>query len=229
MKDGGAFFRGLHVGLRFPAVVCPVRNPMKPAAAMHPRALAPRLALVALLAVGACTGHRGTAAGFVVSSPALADGGELPTDYTGDGSASTLPLHWRGAPSGTACYALVMHHTDPEGKERCYWVLYDIPGTASGLPKNAQGIGRLGANSINGQTAYAPPHSKGPGPKTYTVTVYALSKQTGLDSPTPVSREALMGAIKDSIIASADLSFFYTRSRASIARDELELSTNQKQ
>ena len=49
-------------------------------------------------------------------------------DYTGDGSRSTLPLEWAGAPSGTKDYALIMHHVDPEGKTKWYWILYNIPG-----------------------------------------------------------------------------------------------------
>jgi len=52
---------------------------------------------------------------LVLTSPEVKDGGILPTDYTGDGSSSTLPLSWEGAPEGTKSFVIIMHHVDPEG------------------------------------------------------------------------------------------------------------------
>ena len=101
-------------------------------------------------------------AGFVLRSSEVTEGGTLPKDYTGDGSAATLPLEWTGAPSGTRSFALIMHHVAPD-MTKWYWVLYNIPADVSSLAKNVKGIGTLGNNSVNGELAYAPPHSKGPG------------------------------------------------------------------
>ena len=136
--------------------------------------------------------------GFVLRSPAVADGGQLPVEFTGDGASATLPLEWSGAPEGTKSFAVVMHHIDPEGKAKWYWVLYDLPASTRSLPKNVSGVGTLGNNSVNGRTAYAPPHSKGPGAKTYIYTLYALSAPVKLDvPPAQVSREVLLAAMKD--------------------------------
>ncbi len=149
---------------------------------------------------------------FVLRSSEVADGGILPIDFTGDGSGSTLPLAWEGGPKGTACYAVIMHHIDPEGKTKWYWVLYNIPANIHRLQKNVTGIGTLGNNSINGRTEYAPPHSRGPGTKTYIYTVYALSAPPQLAVvPTQVTRDVLLVAIKDSILGSAELKVTYTR------------------
>ena len=154
--------------------------------------------------------------GFVLKSPEVADGGQLPMDYTGDGSSSTLPLEWAGAPAGTKDYALIMHHVDPEGKTKWYWILYNIPGDIKSLPRNAQGIGIIGNNSVNGKAEYAPPHSKGPGPKTYVYTVYALSAPVHPGVPAAeVSREILLAAMRDRILASAEMRVTYTRSLGS--------------
>jgi phosphatidylethanolamine-binding protein (PEBP) family uncharacterized protein len=104
-----------------------------------------------------------------------------------------------------------MHHLAPDGT-KWYWILYDIPANVMQLPKNVQGIGKLGNNSINGKTVYAPPHSKGPGAKTYTLTVYALSAAPALAvPPAQVSRDVLLAAMKDRILASAELHVVYTR------------------
>jgi phosphatidylethanolamine-binding protein (PEBP) family uncharacterized protein len=119
----------------------------------------------------------------VVRSPEVADGGTLPKDYIGDGISATLPLEWSGAPAKTTSYALIMHHIDHQGVTKWYWTLYNIPANVHSLPKNVKGVGTLGNNSINDRTEYAPPHSQGPGPKTYVYTVYALSSAPQISAP----------------------------------------------
>lgn len=148
---------------------------------------------------------------FMLRSPEVVEGGTLPKDYTGDGSSSTLPLEWSRAPSGTRSFALIMHHIAPDGI-KWYWVLYNIPPDVSRLPKNVQGVGTLGNNSINRVVGYAPPHSKGPGPKTYTLTLYALSGPPRINVPAAeVSRDVLLAAMKGLVLASAELNVVYTR------------------
>ena len=149
---------------------------------------------------------------FHLSSPAVKDGGDLPKEFTGDGEAATLPLEWTGAPAGVKSYAVIMHHIDPKGITKWYWTLYKIPADVNALPKNVSGVGSLGNNSVNGQVGYAPPHSKGPGPKIYIYTVYALSEELQLSlPPEKVDREALLSAMKGKILASAELHVVYTR------------------
>ena len=71
----------------------------------------------------------------------------------------------------------------------------------------------MGTNSVNNQTGYSPPKSKGPGPKTYVYNVYALSAPPKITVPaSQVSRDVLLSAIKDLTLASAELSVIYTRS-----------------
>ncbi len=149
---------------------------------------------------------------FVLSSPAVVDGGQLPQDYTGDGTSSTLPLEWRGEPAGTKSYAVIMHHIDPEGKTKWYWILYNIPADVTRLPKNVKGVGTLGNNSINHRAEYAPPHSKAPLPKTYIYTVYALSALPKMmdGPPVDVSREVLLTAMNGLILGSAEFKVVYT-------------------
>ncbi len=161
-----------------------------------------------------------TGSSFKLTSPEVVDGGQLPKDYTGDGSASTPPLAWSGAPKGTKSFALIMHHIAPD-KTKWYWILYDIPAEATSLPKNVRGVGTLGNNSVNDRTEYAPPHSKGPGPKTYILTLYALSSPVKLDvEPAQVNRDVLLAAMKDKILASAQLHVVYSRNVPTTRPDE---------
>ncbi len=150
--------------------------------------------------------------GFCLSSPEVAPGGALPSEYTGDGAGVTLPLSWSGAPAGTQAYALIMHHLDPEGVAKWYWTLYDIPAELTGLPKDVHGIGKVGTG-FKGRVGYEPPHSKGPGAKTYTLTLYALSAPVQLNlPPAEVNRAVLLEAMQGRVLASADLNVVYTRS-----------------
>lgn len=149
---------------------------------------------------------------FVLRSLAVTNGGILPVEFTGDGNSSTLPLEWAGAPPDTKSYAVIMHHIDPQGLTKWYWTLYNIPPDVHSLPKNAKGIGTLGNNSVNHKAAYAPPHSKGPGPKTYILTIYALSAPVQISvPPSQVSRNVLLNAMKDLVLDSAELKFTYDR------------------
>ncbi len=150
---------------------------------------------------------------FRLGSPAVADGGALPRAYTGDGEGTTLPLEWAGAPAGTANFAVIMHHVAPDGEIKWYWILYNIPASARRLPRNGLGGGLLGSNSVNGRDEYAPPHSKGPGPKTYVLTVYALSGPVAPGSAGQrVTRDSLLTAMAGKILASAELRVIYSRS-----------------
>lgn len=149
---------------------------------------------------------------FFLRSPAVANGGALPVEFTGDGAGATPPLEWTGAPAGTKSFAVIMHHSPGPGDTKWYWTLYNIPTNIQGLPKNVQGVGTLGSNSVNRRPGYAPPHSKGPGAKTYILTAYALSAPVQISAPpTEVNRDALLVAMKDLILDSAELKVTYDR------------------
>jgi Raf kinase inhibitor-like YbhB/YbcL family protein len=148
---------------------------------------------------------------FVLSSSAVT-GDTLPVDYTCDGEGVSPPLAWSGAPAGTQSYAVIMHHVDPEGVIKWYWVLYDIPASVTSLPRGVTGVGTFGNNGVNGDTAYAPPCSQGPGAKNYVLTVYALSAAPEITvDPSAVSREVLLAAMSDRTLATAQMSVVHTR------------------
>ena len=160
---------------------------------------------------GAPAAAKSLAGSLSLSSPVVSQGGALPSEYTGDGSGVTLPLEWSGAPAGTKAYALTMHHLDPEGVGKWYWTLYDIPAELTGLPKDVSGIGKVGTG-FKGKVGYEPPHSRGPGTKTYILTLYALSAPVQINlPPAQVNRAVLLEAIQDTILASAELNVVYTR------------------
>ena len=150
--------------------------------------------------------------GFVLTSPEIGADSLMPAEFTCDGASASLPLAWSGSPSGTKCFALIMHHEASPTDIHWYWVLYNIPVTVKSLEKNATGTGTAGNNSVNGKTEYTPPCSKGPGLKKYTLTLYALSATVSPAVPDSlVSREVLLEAIKNITLSSASLTVLYSR------------------
>jgi Raf kinase inhibitor-like YbhB/YbcL family protein len=76
------------------------------------------------------------AARFALQSTAFSDGGQLPSDYTCDGSGQSPPLSWTGAPPGTAAYALVAQDTDRTSAANqpfTLWLLYNMPSSLTQL------------------------------------------------------------------------------------------------
>lgn len=147
---------------------------------------------------------------FLLCSPVVEDKAELPKEFTGDGDGISPPLSWSNAPAGTVGYALLMDHIDHQGDCKWYWTIYDIPVSAMSLEKGSHGLGKLGTG-FRGIIGYEPPNSKGPGAKTYVITLYALSTPLSLDSSQKIDRQTLLTAIKGKVLASSSLRVVHTR------------------
>ncbi|NBP82171.1 YbhB/YbcL family Raf kinase inhibitor-like protein, partial [bacterium] len=143
-----------------------------------------------------------------VSSSAIGGDGQLPAEFTCDGAGVSPPLAWSGAPAGTASYALSLWHDSPDGV-KSYWVVHGIPASVTALPKAATGIGVEGLNGRR-RTGYDPMCSRGPGSKTYHVSIYAISKTARLPAD-GVTRDDLLQAIDGAVLAEGQLTFTYTR------------------
>jgi phosphatidylethanolamine-binding protein (PEBP) family uncharacterized protein len=158
---------------------------------------------------------------FTLTSPVVKDGGNLPAEFTGDGESASPPLAWSNLPKGTQSLALLMHHLDPEGKTKIYWLMYDIDPKFSAIAKNTSDFGKMGMSTVHNRVEYAAPHSKGPGAKKYVLTLFALSVQPDLRSaPSPITSESLLSAMKGKILGAADLTVIYTRPTGASNDDE---------
>lgn len=148
---------------------------------------------------------------FILTSPVVEDLQNLPDEFTGDGAGLSPPVQWTGAPAGTQSYAIMMDHVIPGGDKKWYWTVYDIPADTTNLTKDSRSVGKIGTG-FKGTVGYEPPRSKGPGEKTYVLTIYALSGSLDLrDTP---GYEELVAAMKGKVLASSSLRVVYT-SRAS--------------
>jgi phosphatidylethanolamine-binding protein (PEBP) family uncharacterized protein len=147
---------------------------------------------------------------LTLTSSAFLDGGTLPAKYTADGAGVSPPLSWAGPPAGTKEYALTMTTMALDG-QKWNWVLYALPAGTTSLAE-ATTLGTAGASTDGPELRYYPPASKGPGPKTYTFTLYALSAAPSLAVPAAsVTGAVLESAVAPVTLAKTQVSVTYTR------------------
>ncbi len=173
-----------------------------PLALAQPPAAAPTPA--ALAAIPAKGGAR-----LTVTSPAFADGADIPfanTQYR----TNTFPgLAWTAGPAGTKSYAIIMQDTDgPGGRLILHWTIYNIPAGVTkldaGMAPDAKPAGSsYGPNMRGASQPYMGPRPPA-GPKhKYHLQVFALD--TALTVDPAVTFDALTAAMKDHVLASGEV------------------------
>ena len=171
------------------------------------------LGFVLLLSVmvNAQSKESGSATAFTLYSEAFSNNGPFAKLYTCDSLGISPQLAWRNAPAGTKGYAITMHHFPKSGEKLAYIVLYDIAANINYLPAGSTNTGIWGMNSHSNKTGYAPPCSKGPGAKKYSITIYALSEQPKFVNTYSVKIDQLLAAINGHVLDSAVLTVQHTR------------------
>jgi phosphatidylethanolamine-binding protein (PEBP) family uncharacterized protein len=143
-----------------------------------------------------------------LTSDSVDRAGRLSVDCTCDGKRASPSVRWAGAPAGTKSFAITLWHTAPD-MEKSYWLVYRIPANVTSIAQGEQPPGVVGLNDSR-RAEYDPMCSKGPGVKTYHLTVYALSGDPAL-VPEKATRSDLLKAIKDIAIAEGTIDFTYER------------------
>ena len=145
---------------------------------------------------------------FDVTSSSIDSKGMLSVACTCDGDRQSPAVAWKDLPKGTKFVAVSLWHTAPD-QEKSYWVVYNIPADVSELKQNSGNIGTLGQNDRR-RAEYDPMCSKGPGVKTYHITVFALSQDVKLLA-SKASRADLLEAVKGITLGETTLDFKYER------------------
>jgi Raf kinase inhibitor-like YbhB/YbcL family protein len=156
-----------------------------------------------------------------VTTTAWPDGAEIPMRHSarGDNKSPAFEFHWNlgtnpaAAPDGLQSYAVILH--DLEGSanrttvDTFHWSLFNIPGTAKGLPEGL-GSGDLPDGARNGpgiatRNGGAPVYwgpGAGPGPiHHYVFEFFALDAKLNL--PANTTREDLMKAMDGHVVGKA--------------------------
>jgi Raf kinase inhibitor-like YbhB/YbcL family protein len=156
---------------------------------------------------------------FILTSPAFANNGSIPKQYTCEGADISPPLRWSGAPQGAKSFALIIGDPDapdPRAPKMTWvhWVVYDIPAEAQGLPEDAANSG-LPAGVMRGLNDWKRAGYGGPCPPIgrhrYFHMLYALD--TVLPDLGHATKAQLLGAMKGHMIAEAQLVGTYQKGR----------------
>jgi Raf kinase inhibitor-like YbhB/YbcL family protein len=158
---------------------------------------------------------------MVLTSPAFADGTDIPAKYTqlaGDMVVSP-ELNWTNAPINTQSFVLLMHDVDVTRnrttEDQTHWLVWNIPATAKGLPENVPAQPTLQDGTVQGLNGVDKIGYRGPGapaiaPKHhYTFELFALDKKLDLRSDTP--RADVIKALNGHILGKAVCVGFFHR------------------
>ena len=152
--------------------------------------------------------------GFRVESPAFAAGKSIPRKFTCDGEDRSPAIQWTGVPHGTESFALICDDPDAPAGTFVHWVIYGIPGSATGLPEDVAPAPTLPDRSRQGTNSWKKIGFGGPCPPLgkahrYFFKVYALSEMLTLGPG--ATKQQLQGAMEGLILAHAELVGTYAR------------------
>lgn len=139
-----------------------------------------------------------------VSSPAFSFGGEIPQRYTCDGEDYSPPIRIDGVPVNARSLVLIMYDPDAPKGTFYHWIMYNIPPKNITLPENIPAkpetpYGLQGVNDFGVVGYKGPCPPPGLGKHRYYILVMALD--TILDLKPGASKEEVINALKDHVIA----------------------------
>src|SRR5207302_9721370 len=149
-----------------------------------------------------------------VNSSAFGQGESIPKLYTGDGKDISPPLKWADPPAATKSFALIADDPDAPRGTWVHWVLFNLPPDTRNLDEGVQKSETLSNGAKQGKTDFgsvgyggpAPPKGK---PHRYYFKLYALDRQ--LDLPAGATKDQLLTAMKDHVVAEGQLMGRYGR------------------
>lgn len=155
---------------------------------------------------------------LTLTSPAFADGADMPARFTADGAGVSPPLAWTGLPPGTAALVVLVEDAgSPTPQPLVHLIAWDLPPEPAGLDERALpspgcpgDAHRMGWNSFLRPEWLPPDPPSGHGRHDYVFQIYALREPLHLaDEP---GRGALIAAMQGHVLAKGQLTGGYARS-----------------
>src|SRR5215831_717468 len=185
-----------------------------------------RFLFVATFVIGSVCSAQAQRGGGAPAAPPMTmtvagfpDGGEIPVKYSQAapgvpaGEGTSPEIKWANIPPGTQTFMLHMHDMDASRnkttEDQAHWVMWNIPGTATGLPEGVpKGVQRPDGSYQQSATGdmYRGPGAAANGPKHhYVFELYALDTKLDVKPGTDAfeSRINVMKAIQGHVIGKA--------------------------
>lgn len=169
---------------------------------------------LAIGGIATATAAPAAAQGLTLTSPAFGHHGTIPLRNSAYGDNVSPALAWTGAPSGTQSFALILDDPDAGATPFVHWVIYNIPGSATGLPEGIATDAAVAnpAGAHQGLTGLRRPGYFGPRPPagpahSYNFRLVALSTPPNLAEG--LNKETLLAAIEGNILGETTLTGMY--------------------
>jgi len=157
---------------------------------------------------------------FSMTSTGFEDGAVLPDKFTAPTPTefqASPPLAWSNTPEGTVSFVLLLHDLEGTINHRTddvtHWLIYNIPGTAKGLPEGVSPVAQLPDGSVQAPNQRKAPGYLGLGARGiyhhYAFELFALD--TKLNLPIEASRTDVFNAMQGHIQGKAVLLTKYVR------------------
>ena len=152
-------------------------------------------------------------ADFRLTSSAFQQGEPIPTIHSCDGEDTSPRLTWTNPPAGVQSFALLFDDPDAPGGTWVHWVLFNLPAEIRSLPANVASDPELASGGVHGSNSWNSIGYGGPcppgGEHRYFFKLYALDSV--LDVEVGATKEQLLEAMEDHIVAEAELMGTYSR------------------
>lgn len=152
--------------------------------------------------------------GLALTSPVVAAGGVLPTEFSCFGANTSLPVDWTGVPIEAVELVVTLVDVTPAADtddEFVHWTVAGLDPTVIGLAAGSDVVGLEGA--VVGRNDSTEFGWYGPCPPageqhTYVLSLYALRERSGIQ--TGASGDEIIATAQARMLSSAALSFTFT-------------------
>jgi Raf kinase inhibitor-like YbhB/YbcL family protein len=149
-----------------------------------------------------------------LGSPAFKEGEHVPDKYTCNGENLSPELFWGKGDPAIKSFALILDDPDAPRATFTHWVIYNLPGTLTGLPQNVPPKEKLSNGGLQGKNDAMKIGYIGPCPPPGPIHHYNF-RLYGLDSVLSLlagaTKQQLLDAIKGHVIAESRLTGLYQR------------------
>jgi len=157
---------------------------------------------------------------FHISSKSFKPGGKIADQYTCKGQNISPEINWKGAPTQTKSFALIVEDPDAPSQTWVHWVIYNIPVKKTGVDENlyelTEGFPRDEESTggiLQGSNDFKKIGYDGPCPPSgihrYYFELYALNKV--LDLTAGVTKAELISAMQKFILAKTQMMGTYSK------------------
>jgi Raf kinase inhibitor-like YbhB/YbcL family protein len=168
-----------------------------------------RMVLLVVPTLAAITAAGQQSSNMTITSPAFANGGNIPSKYTCDGADVNPPLQFHGVPATAKGLVLIVDDPDAPGRTFTHWFVWNIDPKQTSIAEGAR-FPNQGVNDF-GRTGYGGPCPPPSGSHRYFFRLYALDRQ--IELPSGSKRSRLETEMKGHIVAQAELMGGYERKK----------------